>query len=349
MADYYPLIARAVAGLPQNTNEARRALYGRARNALVAQLRGQTPTLSETTIIHERGALEDAICKAEAEAVLRSHELTRSDAISPARATNLPSRGTSTAEYATPLAAGLAKTGKVARCVSCGCFDDDGYSNYLLACGVEYSSKEKSAANQPKQWSKQVAYIWKVTLCKVCIPKSFDVQAHELRTMAFFLAKVFGVGIVCGLIAAPLIFFFGSTKVSGGTFLWIFIISVVAVLGTIVPIVSGPFVLGSIIGWRRSARRFSQNGSIKETRLFAVTKAMAQKSLERDGLTTFAELMGELSFVPSEKRNYRGKIIALAATPERLLKATTEEWKSWVKRRLAMRPVKSGVSVGAVL
>ena len=40
MADYYPLIARAVAGLEKNTGENRRALYERARTALVAQLRG---------------------------------------------------------------------------------------------------------------------------------------------------------------------------------------------------------------------------------------------------------------------------------------------------------------------
>ena len=39
MTDYHPLIARAVEGLDRSTGEARRALYERARNALVAQLR----------------------------------------------------------------------------------------------------------------------------------------------------------------------------------------------------------------------------------------------------------------------------------------------------------------------
>jgi hypothetical protein len=40
MADYYPLIARAIAGLdPSAPAESRRALYERARAALIAQLR----------------------------------------------------------------------------------------------------------------------------------------------------------------------------------------------------------------------------------------------------------------------------------------------------------------------
>ena len=68
MADYYPLIARAVAGLEKNTGEGRRALYERARTALVAQLRGVTPPLTESEITRERLALEEAIRKVEAEA-----------------------------------------------------------------------------------------------------------------------------------------------------------------------------------------------------------------------------------------------------------------------------------------
>ena len=47
MADYYPLISRAVAGLEKNNGENRRALYERARAALLAQLRGVTPPLNE--------------------------------------------------------------------------------------------------------------------------------------------------------------------------------------------------------------------------------------------------------------------------------------------------------------
>jgi hypothetical protein len=67
MADYYPLIARAVAGLDRNTGEARRTLYERARAALVAQLRGVTPALNESDVTRERLALEEAIRKVEAE------------------------------------------------------------------------------------------------------------------------------------------------------------------------------------------------------------------------------------------------------------------------------------------
>lgn len=71
MADYYPLIARAVSGLDKNTGENRRALYDRARVALVNQLRGVQPALEEPDITRERLALEEAIRKVEAETAKR--------------------------------------------------------------------------------------------------------------------------------------------------------------------------------------------------------------------------------------------------------------------------------------
>jgi hypothetical protein len=71
MADYYPLISRAVSGLDKNTGENRRALYDRARAALVSQLRGVLPALDETDITRERLALEESIRKVEAEAAKR--------------------------------------------------------------------------------------------------------------------------------------------------------------------------------------------------------------------------------------------------------------------------------------
>jgi hypothetical protein len=84
MADYYPLIARAVSGLDKNTGENRRALYDRARAALVSQLRGVAPALDETDITRERLALEEAIRKVEAEAAKRPRaDIAEADAAEP--------------------------------------------------------------------------------------------------------------------------------------------------------------------------------------------------------------------------------------------------------------------------
>ncbi len=77
MADYYPLISRAVAGLEKNNGENRRALYERARAALLAQLRGVTPALNESDITRERLALEEAIRKVEAESARQFVEPSR--------------------------------------------------------------------------------------------------------------------------------------------------------------------------------------------------------------------------------------------------------------------------------
>src|ERR1700752_215575 len=78
MADYYPLIARAVAGLdPAAPGEARRALYERARAALIAQLRGVQPPLSESEITRERLSLEEAVRKVESEAAQRARDASR--------------------------------------------------------------------------------------------------------------------------------------------------------------------------------------------------------------------------------------------------------------------------------
>ena len=52
--------------------EARRALYERARTALVTQLRSVDPPLSESEITKERLALEDAIRKVEADAARKA-------------------------------------------------------------------------------------------------------------------------------------------------------------------------------------------------------------------------------------------------------------------------------------
>src|SRR5947208_13397433 len=77
MADYYPLISRAVAGLEKNSGENRRALYERARAALLAQLRGLTPALNESDITRERLALEESIRKVEAESARKFTDTAR--------------------------------------------------------------------------------------------------------------------------------------------------------------------------------------------------------------------------------------------------------------------------------
>src|SRR6266478_5394406 len=79
MADYYPLIARAIAGLDPNApGESRRALYERARAALIAQLRSVEPPLSESEITRERLSLEEAVRRVESEAAQRARDATRS-------------------------------------------------------------------------------------------------------------------------------------------------------------------------------------------------------------------------------------------------------------------------------
>ena len=80
MADYYPLIARAIAGLDSTaTGEQRRALYERARSALIAQLRGVQPPLSESDITRERLTLEEAIRKVEQEGAQRGRAAARAE------------------------------------------------------------------------------------------------------------------------------------------------------------------------------------------------------------------------------------------------------------------------------
>src|SRR6476619_7489965 len=106
MADYHPLIARAVAGLDKNTGENRRALYERARTALVAQLRGVVPALDESEITRERLALEEAIRKVEAEAARQARESARPNIVkraeSPPRREDVPRPPRSPITLSTP-------------------------------------------------------------------------------------------------------------------------------------------------------------------------------------------------------------------------------------------------------
>jgi hypothetical protein len=67
--DYYPLLARAIAGLEEKTAEARRTVYDHARAVLARHMRDLDAGLS--TGSHELSALEEAILKVESEAAGR--------------------------------------------------------------------------------------------------------------------------------------------------------------------------------------------------------------------------------------------------------------------------------------
>lgn len=67
MADYYSLISRAIAALPQQTPDTRQAVYERARKALFNQLRGIQPPVADADIAAEGRALEEAITRLEIE------------------------------------------------------------------------------------------------------------------------------------------------------------------------------------------------------------------------------------------------------------------------------------------
>ena len=65
MGDYYSLIARAVSRLPNKTDEARRAIYERARTALQESLRTLDPPISEAELANTQSALEASIRRVE--------------------------------------------------------------------------------------------------------------------------------------------------------------------------------------------------------------------------------------------------------------------------------------------
>lgn len=68
MADYKELLRRAISALPENNGTARRAVYEKARSALVDQLRAIQPPLPARDITQHRLQLEDCIRLVEQEA-----------------------------------------------------------------------------------------------------------------------------------------------------------------------------------------------------------------------------------------------------------------------------------------
>jgi len=77
MADYYPLLAKAVSALPSSDREQRTAIYERARKALVGQLKSITPPVEDSDIERESVALDAAIARLE-------EELAQAQSASPA-------------------------------------------------------------------------------------------------------------------------------------------------------------------------------------------------------------------------------------------------------------------------
>ncbi len=102
MTDYQPLLARALKGLDRNTSEARRAVYDRARQALLNQLRSVSPPMADADITRERLALEDAIRKTETEAVLAEPHAVRAPAARMPMTPRIPRAAPSAAPAAQP-------------------------------------------------------------------------------------------------------------------------------------------------------------------------------------------------------------------------------------------------------
>ena len=67
MAEYYAVLSKAVASLETNSADARRAVYDKARNALIGQLKAIDPPLPTSEISRQRLELEEAIRRVERE------------------------------------------------------------------------------------------------------------------------------------------------------------------------------------------------------------------------------------------------------------------------------------------
>jgi len=103
MADYQPLLTRAVANLPSTSTAAtRRAIYERARKAQLAQLGTLRPPLPESEIAREEEALDQAIALVEAKFGVTDFASTETPfaATTPAAATQQASAGSAPADAA---------------------------------------------------------------------------------------------------------------------------------------------------------------------------------------------------------------------------------------------------------
>ncbi|MCW2314964.1 hypothetical protein SAMN06265338_10980 [Rhodoblastus acidophilus] len=90
MADYYPLLARAVAALPNSTPETRKAIYERAKKALLGQLHAMQPPPPAGAIDREASALDEAVSRLEREFAAAGAKAAAESATPPARTEQSP-------------------------------------------------------------------------------------------------------------------------------------------------------------------------------------------------------------------------------------------------------------------
>jgi ATP-binding cassette subfamily B protein len=88
MDKYYTLIAQAVAG-QDNNGTVRRAVYERAREVLIAHIKGRNPPLTAANLERERQEFEEAINRVEAEAIER-HKAQRPNPVAAAPVPEAP-------------------------------------------------------------------------------------------------------------------------------------------------------------------------------------------------------------------------------------------------------------------
>jgi hypothetical protein len=77
MADYYPLLSKAVTSLSSNTPEARQGIYDRARLALTRQLASIDPPVEPATVERELDALARVFERIEGEQAQEIHQIQR--------------------------------------------------------------------------------------------------------------------------------------------------------------------------------------------------------------------------------------------------------------------------------
>jgi hypothetical protein len=317
VADYYPLIARAVAGLPQNTGEARHALYDRARNALVAQVHGQAPTLNESELTRERRALDDAIRKVEIEASAQS-----------------------------PFERPMTKA-NLLQCSRCG--GDNDVDVRLAVCGAtaQWQQNNFPAPNTTVTHYNNIR-LWRLALCRSCLPESYRIfLRNHIRRIGGQLVLYALLGVI-----ALFCWFFqvsnalGLTPFLGRLFVFAVVgASLASVIGT--PVCA--FIL--LLDWRR-LRALGKTSVVPVKRLDKSFVGEGQRIIEAlrphhpSGEKVFGEFQLPLQktrdkkemTIDEESQDRRGfgerDIVAVGKNLDDLSKALPEQWRPlWAERK----------------